>query len=388
LNAESGSFESEREKIASIAASTLGRRPTSIESLAAGLGTRRFYRLHFTEGTPASIIARVDPEPAPRAADASVSRPIDGAGKEALGAPLDEAPTWLSEPALEPLRGFLEVAGLPVPRSYGHFPSEKLDLLEDVGDRTLLQADPTERDDLYRSACGLVPRLQGLSDPAKAVPAFERVLDHSLIETKAWKWLHWTIPGLLGREANPEEIAGTEACFAKISELLADAPRRLSHRDFKAENLHLIEHDPDGNPIPPRLVMIDVQGAFMAPPEYDLVCLLYDLQVDLDEAFIQKTFRSVLPALPDAPDIETASLRFDAIATMRLCKDISHIVYAARVRKDLRRWHEIPRGLALLERATGRLAHTLFDIRTLTSVIQVLTATLQSPDSSSQGRAS
>jgi len=357
-----------REKLASVVRAECGREPDAIEPIAAGLGTRHFYRVRFAEGEPATLIARVEAE--------SDSQP--GSGET-------EPPAWLPEPPLEPLRSFLEAAGLPVPRSYANLPEHGIDLLEDVGDHTLKDANESARNDLYREACSLIPRLQQLSAPPSRVPAFGRIFDRTLVETKAWKWLNWTIPGLLDRRPSPEETVAVEAAFSRISDLLEDAPRRLAHRDFKAENLHLVARTNGQESDAERLVMIDIQGAFMAPPEYDLVCLLYDLQVDLDEAFIQDSFREeTWPGLPDSSDLEVAILRFDAIATVRLCKDISHLVHAARARNDLRRWHEIPRGLALLERATGRLGHTFPEIRALVSVIQVLTGTVRSSDSSSQ----
>jgi aminoglycoside/choline kinase family phosphotransferase len=357
-------------KLASIINTKCGRRPDEIEPIAAGLGSRRFYRVRFGEGEPATLIARVEAE----------------VEKSHIPLPTDP-PAWLPEPPLEPLRSFLETAGLPVPRSYAHLPDDGLDLLEDVGDRTLADADESARGPLYREACELVPRLQHLTARPGDVAAFGRIFDRALIETKAWKWLHWTIPGLLERAPQPDETSAVEAAFSRISDLLDDAPRRLAHRDFKAENLHLVGGTEDGNSEAERLVMIDVQGAFMAPPEYDLVCLLYDLQVDLDEDFARESFRSMLPMLPDTPDLPTAELRFDAIATVRLCKDISHLVHAARTRNDHRRWHEIPRGLTLLARATGRLGKTFPEIRALTSVIQALTAAVGSSDSSFQERA-
>jgi hypothetical protein len=370
LDARINAEREEREKLASIVHAECERLPDEIEPIAAGLGARRFYRVRFKEGEPTTLIARVEGQ------------------AEKSSAPLPtEPPAWLPEPPLEPLRTFLEAAGLPVPRSYAHLPDAGVDLLEDVGDRTLADADESARNELYREACELIPRLQRLSAAPEEVAAFGRIFDRALIETKAWKWLHWTIPGLLEREPRPEETIEIEAAFSRISDLLDDAPRRLSHRDFKAENLHLVGGIKAGKSQAERLVMIDVQGAFMAPPEYDLVCLLYDLQVDLDEDFVQKSFRAMLPMLPDRPDLPTAELRFDAIATIRLCKDISHLVHAARVRNDVRRWHEIPRGLSLLVRATGRLGHTFPEIRALISVIQALTAAVGSSDSSSQGRA-
>lgn len=365
MDVETGETRDERVKLASIVRADYGRVPSSIEPVAAGLGSRHFYRVRFDEGRPATLIARIEAQET-------------GPGKPTPIGSMKEPPAWLSEPHIEPLRSFLEAAGLPVPRSYAHLPAQGIELLEDVGDHTLANATEAARGSLYREACELVPRLQRLSGRAEDIPAFGRIFDRALVETKSWKWLHWTIPGLLDREPEPREIEAVKTAFSRISDLLDDAPRRLAHRDFKAENLHLVSEAQ-------RLVMIDVQGAFMAPPEYDLVCLLYDLQVDLDEEFAQECFRETLPSLPDAPDLQTARLRFDALATARLCKDISHLVYAARMRNDARRWHEIPRGLSLLDRATGRLGHTIPEIRELTSVIQVLTAAVGSSDSSSQG---
>ncbi|HEB90724.1 MAG TPA: hypothetical protein ENI85_14220 [Deltaproteobacteria bacterium] len=370
-------LDGDASRIKALVQTRLGRAAASIEPIDAGLGTRRFYRVHLHEGEPQSVIARVEPEgtPQPRA--------------DAL---LAEAPTWLPEPRLEPIRGFLEAGGLPVPRCPVHCPEDGIDLLEDVGTRTLAMTGGAERRACYREACSLIPRLQRLHAPADRVPAFGRIYDRALVGTKAWKWLHWTIPGLLGRQPRPDETREIHALFEKIARLLESAPRRLAHRDFKAENLHLRTGSPEADPRGPedagtRLVMIDFQGAFLAPPEYDLACLLVDMQVDLDEQLVQTCLDETRPALPDAPDPETFALRFDGIALLRLCKDLSHVIHAAVARNDPRRFHEVPRGLALLEGTVGRLEHTFPEIRTLTSVIHALTAAAHSSDSPSQGRA-
>jgi aminoglycoside/choline kinase family phosphotransferase len=368
VEGESRSQNEDLERLESVVQAHDGRAPYSIEPIAAGLGSRRFYRIRFSEGEPTTLVARVE---------------VDSASSPPTG-----PQHWLPEPPLEPLRTFLEQAGLPVPRSYAHLPEHSLDLLEDVGDRTLGDVTGRQRADLYREACELVPRLQRLSSPADQIPAFGRIFDRALVQTKAWKWLHWTIPGLLRRAPSRLETRDIETGFSRISSLLDDAPHRLAHRDFKAENLHLVARssaEPSAAETE-RLVMIDSQGAFMAPPEYDLVCLLYDLQVDLDEAFAMECFRSTLPLLPGEPDLEASLLRFDAIATIRLCKDISHLVHAATARGDVRRWHEIPRGLALLDRAAGRLAHTFPEIRALSSVTDALTAAASSSDTASRRR--
>jgi aminoglycoside/choline kinase family phosphotransferase len=364
------------ERLTAVVWERLGRRVASIDGIEAGLGTRRFLRLHFAEGSPRSLVARCEPDPSPGAA--AMVAPSGDPPR------LPAAPAWLPEPALEPIRSFLEAGGVRVPRSFGHFPEIGLDLLEDVGVRSLLRADPADREALYREACALVARLQSLSAPPEQIPAFGRIYDRALVDTKRWKWLHWTIPGLLRRDPTPDETRETGTLFEAIGRLLDAAPRRLAHRDFKAENLHLL---PSSSPTRarPELVLIDVQGAFLAPPEYDLACLLDDLQTDVDEALALRLLAEVLPDLPDRPDPDEAQLRFDAIAVARLCKDVSHVVQAGLVRGDRRRWHEIPRGLALLGRAAERLRGRLPGISAVESVIPALTARLEPTDIAGEG---
>lgn len=349
-------------RLREIVAEHLQRTVLRVEPMAAGLGTRRFHRIFFADGEPRTLVARIEDDgarPAPPVSD------------------WPAAPAWLTEPPLEPLRDFLAEAGLPVPKSALHLRAEGIDLLEDVGTRNLLAVSKEERAARTLEACAWLPRLQSLDADPTRVPAFARVYDAPLVRTKAWKWLRWTIPMLLSREASADEVDDVTALFEAIAALAAGAPRRLAHRDFKAENLHLAPA-PSGAS---RLVMIDVQGAFLAPPEYDLACLLYDLQVVHDEAFVADALERTRPDLPDRPPRDAFRERFDALALARLCKDVSHVVYAGLARGDRRRWHEIPRGLALIEGIAGRRAHTFPGLRTLTSVTTALTHALESADS-------
>lgn len=382
------------ERLATFVSERMGRRLVAVEPIAAGLGARRFFRLVFESGTPRTLVARCEPDatasteclagaaPGPTPA---VAGPVAMGRVAAAPLALPVAPAWLPEPPLEPLRSFLESAGLPVPRSAGHFPEHGLELLEDVGTTSLLRISAAEREALYPVACALIPRLQRLSASPDSIPAFGRRYDAALVDTKRWKWLHWTIPGLLRRAPSAVEEQETTRLFRAIAEDLERAPRRLAHRDFKAENLHI--RVPDGGDGPPGLVMIDVQGAFLAPPEYDLVCLLYDLQADLDEEQVWRWFEQTRCALPDAPDPETARRRFDAIAVARLCKDVSHVVHAALTRADWRRWPEIPHGLVLLERAAHRLGPRFPGTGTLISVIRALTTACEAADIAGEGSA-
>ena len=76
------------------------------------------------------------------------------------------------------------------------------------------------------------------------------------------------------------------------------APQRFAHRDFQSKNVIVC----DATPTRGRVAMIDLQGAFLAPPEYDFVCLLRDSYIELPEAFVESELARLRPALPAAPD--------------------------------------------------------------------------------------
>jgi aminoglycoside/choline kinase family phosphotransferase len=355
------------ERLVSLIADRFPGAEPRIERIPAGLGDRRFYRvaLASSEATsdevPASLIARVEPE----AAEPDPER-----------APF----TWIPEPPLEPIRTVFEEAGLPVPRSFLSRAPLGIDLLEDAGTRTLADTQGEERRKRYLEACGLIPRIQAIHGSPESVPAFGRIMGVDLIRTKAAKVIHWSFPGLLDRPATEAERDSIAGGFEAIAALLEAAPHRLSHRDFKAENLLLAPPLDSHDQLPERLMMIDVQGAFMAPPEYDLVCLLRDLQVELPESLVAEARDSVLSELTEAPSRADSERRFEAITVVRLAKDIAHIVHAGRSRGDMRRWHEIPRGLTLLSEALGRLEHIFPPARTLKYVMHALTQGVQTSD--------
>jgi len=309
------------------------------------------------------LIARVEPQPA--------------------GRPAPKTPfTWQSEPSIEPIRTLFEQAGLPVPRSYVHDSDRGIDILEDAGSRTLANTHDEDQRQRYLEASALIPRIQELRDSSVPTPAFRRFMDVDLIRTKAAKLVHWSFPGLLGREATDRERASIESGFDAISELVFRVSRKLSHRDFKAENLLLKSSGMGAEP--ERLIMIDVQGAFMAPPEYDLVCLLRDMQVELPEALVEEVRATSISTLATATARQESRERFEALSVVRLAKDISHVVHAARSRGDARRWHEIPNGLRLLDDAAQRLERTFPSARDLSFVIHALTQAAQTADIISQ----
>lgn len=313
---------SEAGQISDLVTAKLGIEVVGVEPLAVGIGTRSFYRVT-TRGQPATLIARIEADEDPR------GRP----------------PGIPPEPGLEPIRSLLAGAGLPVAEHLGG-DGDRTDLLEDLGEaslqQTLATASPAARSALYREIVGWVPVLQGLEEGASPVPAFHRRLEHAHFRYKAELFGHY---GLV--EASSSELALIAQTFEAISKALSSAPLRLAHRDLQSQNVLVY----GGRPF-----MIDFQGALLAPPEYDLVCLLRDGYAALPEAEVAAHLEWVRPRLPDAPDRGAFEERFDWLTVARKAKDLARYVYAARERDDRRYLAYLPGTWALLVDAAARAA--------------------------------
>jgi len=217
--------------------------------------------------------------------------------------------------------------------------------------RHVVGASTRDRVDLYTAAIGLIPRLQHLEDPTGELPAFNRRLDGDLFDYKADLFARWSLPTALGREPQSTEVNAVREAFRWIAAEAAAAPARLAHRDFQSHNLHL-RSDGSGE----RLVMIDIQGALLAPPEYDLVCLLRDSYVELPEEEVCEHLEQVRPMLPDRPDAESFARRFDLLTLSRKGKDHARFVYAASIRGDRRFTPHLSATVRALRKAAARVA--------------------------------
>ena len=320
-------------RIATLCREALTANAIDCQPIAAGLGARRFFRV-LLDGAPGSLIARCE-------------APEDPALRPAGVAPA---------PPLEPVRAFLEASGLPVPRRHAADHDAGIELLEDLGDTTLEtlahRVDSERRRTLYAQACDLVPRLQALAGDPGRVPSFARRLDASLFAYKAAQVCEWLVPCATGKPATAAEREAVSDAFGEIESSARAAPQRLAPRDFKAQNLHVVADSSGGD----RLVMVDLQGAFLAPPEYDLVCLLRDLHVELEADEVRDQLDRVRPALPDAPSADEFDRRFALLTLSRVGKDVSRFLYAVHARGDARYRAFLPTGIRHLRSAASRAA--------------------------------
>ncbi len=362
--------------IAELVGARFGVGVARIEPLAGALGFRKFSRVWLEtneiaeESTPRTLVARVESGEDPR--------------RRSAGLP--------PEPPLEPIRALLEAEGLPVPRRYAGDAARGVELLEDLGDASLAdRARAASRDELerlYADACALPARLQRI-EPRAEVENFRRHLDAAHFRHKAQQFARWSVAG--DRGASPAQAAVVREAFERIARIARDAPQRLAHRDLQSANLHVVEPsgrfgggalqrtDPAAQPPHEaadagagRLVMIDLQGALLAPPEYDLVCLLRDSYVELDDAAFEAQLARARSALPDPPDEESFRLRFDLLTLTRKAKDHALFRAAAAERGDERYLRYLPATLRYLQKASRRVASKLSEYRDLNELIQAI----------------
>ena len=340
-------------RVRAAARDALGCDLARLEPLPGALGTRRFARVWpqaaAGSGVPTTLIARVE-EPEDRQ-------------RRPAGIP--------PEPPLEPIRALLAAEGLPVPRSWGSDAGRGVDLLEDLGARSLtdaaLAADAGERRALYAEACDLVPRLQRVKDPGSGVAAFDRRLDRHHLAYKAERFLRWALP-MAGRDATAAEAELVRERFGAMARELAGAPHRLAHRDLQSANVYVREGAAPGR----RLALIDLQGALLAPPEYDLACLLGDSYVELPADEIAWQSARIREELPDAPAPDEFARRFDLLTVARKAKDCALFRYAAVELDDRRYLRHVPVTVRTLRAASRRLAETDSAFRTLDDLVQSL----------------
>jgi hypothetical protein len=142
------------------------------------------------------------------------------------------------------------------------------------------------------------------------------------------------------------------AAFDVIGAAVQRAPARLAHRDLQSSNVHVRDAAPPGS----RVMLLDLQGAWLAPPEYDLVCLLRDSYVELSEREIAEQIERVRPELPDAPAPDEFARRFDLLTLARKGKDHALFHFAARSRGDARYLRFVPATVRQLRGASQRAA--------------------------------
>ncbi len=235
----------------------------SIIPLAGDASSRRYFRAALAGPTsPSSLIVMALP--------AETALPLSSEELAVFKEPLKELP-FLN------LHRFLNGIGARVPKLYGHWESEGILILEDLGNVALWdKVQGLAAKDVvawYQKAIDelLLIQINGTQARDDDCIAFQQRFDFRLY---MWEFEHFLEYGLEKRPGTAAKRTSTDelrSVFAGIARRLADEPPCLNHRDYHSWNLMV--HDG-------AVAVIDFQDALMAPPQYDLASLLNDRVTD------------------------------------------------------------------------------------------------------------
>jgi N-acetylmuramate 1-kinase len=163
---------------------------------------------------------------------------------------------------------------LPVARILDFDEALGVILQEDLGDRILrdelVEADPSQRENLTLRAIAMIPKIQAatkMSFELGSVASRLRFDTEKLMwELDFFKTHYFTT--YKGQPLSPEMDEALTAEFVDLSTVLESKARVLCHRDFHAANLMLDSED--------NLRIIDHQDARIGSVAYDLVSFLLD----------------------------------------------------------------------------------------------------------------
>lgn len=300
-----------------------------VTPLAGDASNRRYFRIHLTGASPASLILMQLAEPeAFKQSEEAVSGAVQ-----------------IAELPFANILAHLSAFRLPVPALHYYDREAGLLYLEDFGDLTLMEAcaraEASRVVSLYKQAIDslVVIQIDATAPANPACVAFHRQFDVPLL---MWEFDHFLEYGVSARRAvpmRPEDAAVVQNEFRKIAEVMAAQPHVLVHRDYHSRNLMV-----DGN----RIGIIDFQDALMGPAAYDVASLLRDAYIALDETLVDELIAYYLEALARRGlRLEPRAYRrvFDLTSMQRNLKAAGRFVYIDRVKHNPKFLADIPRVL-------------------------------------------
>lgn len=164
-----------------------------------------------------------------------------------------------------------QVAGVHTPSIYAKDFDRGFMLLEDLGDRALLdELTPDTVDGLYDQAMNILSHIQQCELDTTLFPMYDKeklVQEMSLFST-------WFVTNLVGYDVSNTEKSMLDETFDRLAQSALSEPQVVVHRDYHSRNL-MCGSD--------HLGVIDFQDAVIGPMTYDLVSLLKDCYIRWDE---------------------------------------------------------------------------------------------------------
>jgi len=244
---------------------------------------------------------------------------------------------------------YLRGLGLSAPEIYAADPLQGFVLIEDLGDE--LYADVLTRGGdervLYEQAAEVLAALHAAEAPAllhpdKALHAYDETAQLAEIDLMT----DWYMPYVLGRAAQPDEIAEHRALWRETLDALREPSPVFVHRDYHAENLLWL---PDRAGIA-RVGLIDFQDALAGSRAYDLISLVEDARRDVAPEVATATTAHYL--MMTGADEQKFHAQMAVMAAQRNAKIAG--IFARLYKRDSK-----PRYLAFLPRVWGYLNRDL-----------------------------
>ncbi len=240
---------------------------------------------------------------------------------------------------------FLNACGIRVPKVLAHLPEVGQLLLQDLGDRQLLQIEaPAARRQMLEQTLEQAARLHTVASRRLAACTLP-LQSPFTAELYTWERDYFrsqTLTPVL--DAATAWTPAVEAECRHGQQLLLAAPQCLVHRDLQAANVMVAEQ---------QAWLIDFQGLRLGVGVYDLASLLYDPYMCHDQEQRDALWRHYGDALGQLGGPPPSPALFAAAAVQRLLQALG--AYGKLSRQDGLAWYGqfIAPGLEMLRQATA-----------------------------------
>lgn len=256
---------------------------------------------------------RLEPDSlAPASSDASFRRYFRIHYAEGSGIVMDAPPAQEDSQPFVDIAGQLRAIGLNTPQVLAADLEQGFLLLSDLGDTRYLDVLATDTvEPLYRDALDALEQMQACGP--RELPPY----DEALLLREMQLFPDWLLQRHLGLALRPEQQAVLQRSFELLAAAALEQPRVFVHRDYHSRNLMVM---PSANP-----GVLDFQDAVLGPVTYDLVSLLRDCYIrwprpQVEAWALAYLRRPRVSALVGAVDEKTWLRWFDLMGVQRHLK--------------------------------------------------------------------
>jgi len=244
---------------------------------------------------------------------------------------------------------FFSSHDLPVPKLLAMDRLHKLALFEDLGDTSLytfMKLSHTDKTikETYRNVLTILINLHThITDHVHECQMLQnRIFDYDYFRWETNYFLERFVVGLNKTLVANKQVVDEE--FQRLARTADAHPKSAIHRDFQCQNIMITSNRV------PRI--IDIQGARMAPPAYDVASLLWDPYHRLADRIRENLLGYYVSGMKNSLKNFNENLFFESLTTCRLQRHMQALGaygFLAVVKGKKYFTKHIPEGLRLLK---------------------------------------